>query len=214
MKQVGVYDAKTHLARLLDEVERGETVTITRHGRPVAKLVPVSPNRRSVQEAIEELREFRASPPAWRISRSRTLSRKGAGTSAVRRRCIGHACVVFSDDEQSDTPRESDAAPDDPAIVPSLWPLEIANGLLVAERRGRMTRSRNPASAQTLTALPIRADGYRRSTLRSGRSLPWRAPRSHAPTMHRTWSWPCARASLWRLWTNPFARPPDKRALS
>jgi prevent-host-death family protein len=58
MKQVGVYDAKTHLPRLLDEVERGETVTITRHGRPVAKLVPVDGNRRNVQEAIEAIREF------------------------------------------------------------------------------------------------------------------------------------------------------------
>jgi prevent-host-death family protein len=58
MKQVGVYDAKTHLPRLLDAVERGETITITRHGRPVARLVPVKPNRRSVEEAIEELREF------------------------------------------------------------------------------------------------------------------------------------------------------------
>jgi prevent-host-death family protein len=63
MRQVGVYDAKTHLARLLDEVERGETVTITRHGRPVARLVPLNPNRRSVQEAIEELREFRKRHP-------------------------------------------------------------------------------------------------------------------------------------------------------
>jgi len=59
MKQVGVYDAKTHLPRLLDEVERGETVTITRHGRPVAKLVPVNENRRSVQEVIDEIRAFR-----------------------------------------------------------------------------------------------------------------------------------------------------------
>ncbi len=62
MKQVGVYDAKTHLARLLDDVERGESVTITRHGRPVAKLVPVG-EKRSVQEAIEELREFRKRHP-------------------------------------------------------------------------------------------------------------------------------------------------------
>lgn len=58
MKQVGVYDAKTHLPRLLDEVERGETVTITRHGRPVARLVPVRGNQRTVAEAIEALREF------------------------------------------------------------------------------------------------------------------------------------------------------------
>ncbi len=60
MKQVGVYDAKTHLPRLLDEVERGETVTITRHGRPVAKLVPVSgASKRTVEETIQAIREFR-----------------------------------------------------------------------------------------------------------------------------------------------------------
>jgi len=60
MKQVGVYDAKTHLPRLLDEVERGETVTITRHGRPVARLVPVSAaSKRTVEETIQAIREFR-----------------------------------------------------------------------------------------------------------------------------------------------------------
>jgi prevent-host-death family protein len=58
MKQVGVYEAKTHLPRLIGEVERGETVTITRHGRPVAKLVPVTGSRLSVQEAIDEILEF------------------------------------------------------------------------------------------------------------------------------------------------------------
>ena len=64
MRQVGVYDAKTHLARLLDEVERGETVTITRHGRPIAKLVPVSgPSKRTVEETIEAMREFRKRHP-------------------------------------------------------------------------------------------------------------------------------------------------------
>ncbi len=59
MKQIGVYEAKTHLPRLLDEVERGETVTITRHGRPVARLVPVGGRRRTVGEAIDAIREFR-----------------------------------------------------------------------------------------------------------------------------------------------------------
>jgi prevent-host-death family protein len=59
MKQVGVYDAKTHLPRLLEEVEAGETITITRHGKPVAKLVPVEAKRRSIDEITEEVREFR-----------------------------------------------------------------------------------------------------------------------------------------------------------
>ena len=59
MKQIGVYEAKTHLPRLLDEVARGESVTITRHGRPVARLVPVCGRRRSVREAIEAIEAFR-----------------------------------------------------------------------------------------------------------------------------------------------------------
>ncbi len=60
MKSVGVYEAKTHLARLLDEVERGETITITRHGRPVATLSAVDPHRRTPEQVLEAMREFRS----------------------------------------------------------------------------------------------------------------------------------------------------------
>ena len=42
METVGAYEAKTHLPRLLERVRRGESVTITKHGRPVARLVPVA----------------------------------------------------------------------------------------------------------------------------------------------------------------------------
>ena len=38
---VGAYEAKTHLSELLEKVEAGEEITITKHGAPVAKLVPV-----------------------------------------------------------------------------------------------------------------------------------------------------------------------------
>ena len=41
MHEVGAYEAKTHLPRLLDEVEAGSSITITRNGRPVAKLSPI-----------------------------------------------------------------------------------------------------------------------------------------------------------------------------
>lgn len=41
MRTVGAYEAKTHLPRLLEEVQAGGAVTITRHGRPVARLVGV-----------------------------------------------------------------------------------------------------------------------------------------------------------------------------
>jgi prevent-host-death family protein len=38
---VGAYEAKTHLSELLEKVEAGAEITITKHGAPVAKLVPV-----------------------------------------------------------------------------------------------------------------------------------------------------------------------------
>lgn len=60
MKRVGAYDAKTNLGRLLDEVAAGETITITRHGVPVAVLSPPGPDRRTADAAATGLRAFRA----------------------------------------------------------------------------------------------------------------------------------------------------------
>lgn len=61
MTQLGAYEAKTNLSSLLDRVEAGEAFTITKHGRPVARLVPaVSEGRElSVDKAIDGLRVFR-----------------------------------------------------------------------------------------------------------------------------------------------------------
>lgn len=41
MRQVNVHAAKTHLSRLIEEVEYGETVILARAGKPVAKIVPI-----------------------------------------------------------------------------------------------------------------------------------------------------------------------------
>lgn len=40
IKEVGTFEAKTHLSRLLDEVAGGETIYITKHGKRVAELRP------------------------------------------------------------------------------------------------------------------------------------------------------------------------------
>lgn len=42
MESVGLFEAKTHLSELIARAERGEEVVITRHNKPVAKLVPIS----------------------------------------------------------------------------------------------------------------------------------------------------------------------------
>jgi prevent-host-death family protein len=60
MKTVGAYEAKTNFSRLLDEVTTGESITITRHGVPVARLVPASDERAlNVDRLIEEWLETR-----------------------------------------------------------------------------------------------------------------------------------------------------------
>jgi prevent-host-death family protein len=41
MESVGLFEAKTHLSELIARAERGEEVIITRHNKPVAKLVPI-----------------------------------------------------------------------------------------------------------------------------------------------------------------------------
>lgn len=46
MTEVNVHEAKTHLSRLLERVERGEEIVIARAGKPVAKLVAIEPVRR------------------------------------------------------------------------------------------------------------------------------------------------------------------------
>ncbi|CAN5674063.1 type II toxin-antitoxin system prevent-host-death family antitoxin [soil metagenome] len=60
MRSVGAYEAKTHLPRLLEDVARGETITITKHGVPVATLGPLRARPTMThQEAVAGLRDFR-----------------------------------------------------------------------------------------------------------------------------------------------------------
>ena len=62
MTTLGAFEAKTHLASFLERVERGEEMTITKHGRPVARLVPVArsvPSR--TLEIIKRLKAARKS---------------------------------------------------------------------------------------------------------------------------------------------------------
>jgi prevent-host-death family protein len=59
MKAIGVYDAKTQLPKLLDRVSRGERFLITKHGRPVAQLVPPGAQEApDVKEIIHQMQEW------------------------------------------------------------------------------------------------------------------------------------------------------------
>jgi len=64
MREIQASEAKTHLPQLLDEIERGESIIITRHGRAIARLIPEDAMRRDGQtEAVERLKALRATMP-------------------------------------------------------------------------------------------------------------------------------------------------------
>jgi prevent-host-death family protein len=59
MQTIGAFQAKTHFSSLLDQVENGEQIVITKHGHPVAKLVPISKSTQElVHETIQRLKKF------------------------------------------------------------------------------------------------------------------------------------------------------------
>ena len=60
MKHVGMFEAKTNLSRLVEEVEKGEEVIITRHGKPVAKIVRAEKENPFTPEKIAERRKAMA----------------------------------------------------------------------------------------------------------------------------------------------------------
>ncbi len=60
MREIQASDAKAHLPQLLDDVERGETLVITRHGRAIARIVPEAHRRRDeIDRSIDSIRAIR-----------------------------------------------------------------------------------------------------------------------------------------------------------
>jgi len=66
MVTVSLVEAKAHLSELLDKVEGGETVVITRHGKPVANITAAVQPKQPIP--FEELAAFRARMPKLRKS--------------------------------------------------------------------------------------------------------------------------------------------------
>ncbi len=73
---------------------------------------------------------------------------------------------VFPDEATDDTARLRDALREGRAFVPSLWPVEVANVLLVATRRGRIAEADWPRIWRNLDALPLTIDPVSTSRIR------------------------------------------------
>lgn len=64
MRAMSLAHAKAHLSELLNTVESGEEVVITRHGHPVARVLPAAPPRQMLP--LQHLAKLRQQVPAWR----------------------------------------------------------------------------------------------------------------------------------------------------
>jgi prevent-host-death family protein len=80
MREIQASEAKTHLPQLLDEIERGESIIITRHGRAIARLIPEDTMRRDGQaEAVERLKALRATMPRVPLDELMAMRHEGHG---------------------------------------------------------------------------------------------------------------------------------------
>jgi prevent-host-death family protein len=78
MQTIQASEAKTHFLRILDSVERGETIVITRHGRPIARISPEAEiDRERVARAVEEMKALRRK--IGRLSLDEILSARDEG---------------------------------------------------------------------------------------------------------------------------------------
>jgi prevent-host-death family protein len=69
MKSISATEAKARFAALLSDVERGETVEITRHGKTIARITPeIDARKDEVRRAIDEMKQLRASLPKTGIT--------------------------------------------------------------------------------------------------------------------------------------------------
>jgi prevent-host-death family protein len=71
MNSMSLAHAKAHLSELLNTVESGEEVLITRHGRPVARVVPANPVKHAIP--LQRLAALRQQVPAWTNSSAQSL---------------------------------------------------------------------------------------------------------------------------------------------
>src|SRR3989304_5503493 len=122
MITVGSFEAKTKLAELLDKVEQGEVVTITRRGKTVARP-----------------------GGARKACRARHHDRRTREGGAPLLMALVLDCSValswfFPDEKSAFTEAALDLAALEECWVPAIWRLEFPNALLVAERKRRLTR--------------------------------------------------------------------------
>ncbi len=60
MQTIGAFEAKTHFSALLEQVEKGGEIVITRHGQPAARLLPMGLPKEDTRKAIANMKDFQS----------------------------------------------------------------------------------------------------------------------------------------------------------
>jgi prevent-host-death family protein len=150
MRRIGAYEAKTHLPRLLDEVEAGETVTITKHGRPVAVLAPARPSRHPLPRRQRGFVCFGATITCAG-SRSVSSSTRSETVIVIDASVALAWCLADEEDERRNALTSSSARAPAPATGRSRSPTRS----LAAERRGRLTPDETDHARRLLSNLDV-----------------------------------------------------------
>ena len=103
----------------------------------------------------------------------------------------------FDDEATPYTDGVRDSLADKRAVVPSIWPLEVANATIVGERRKRLDEARSSRFFVLLEA-PCRSSSMTKPAAGpSATSSTWPGPTSFPPMTPPIWSWPSAGACRW-----------------
>ena len=140
MQIVGAFQAKTYFSSLLEQVEKGEQITITKHGRPVARLVPVTgTNQENIKTVIQRFKEMAQWHSLGRLD-WKQLRDEGGENNGIHFVDASIALAwCFGDESTPQTIALLERLEKETAKVPVIWPLEISNILLSAQRRNRIT---------------------------------------------------------------------------
>ena len=159
MSHIGAFEAKTHLPQLLRRVSAGERFVITRHGSPVAELIPFRPaDTDKVRGRHRRPEGLSGDALSRRTLDSRHDRRRSRPLMSFVLDCSVAMSWVFPDEATEATDQLRESLVDGRAFVPALWPIEVANVLLVATRRRRIDRTEWSRISRNLEALPLVID--------------------------------------------------------
>ena len=168
MNEIGAFEAKNTLGALLDRVERGEEIVITRHGKAVARLVPntrrVDPKQalaafERIRERARQLQKKGPRPSTGLHSRNAEIKIGPEESARIFMSFVLDTSTAlawaYSDETTQAVTQVFDLLAQSGAWVPGLWHLEIASVLEVGVRRKRHNAQFRDATLADLAQLPI-----------------------------------------------------------